>query len=102
MTYVKGTDKDILSIKCNERETNITIPFPFLGVKVNFDDSSSIHAYYTHGQWVIYLVRRGHERGTVHFCTLSETTDVYTTTAFPTEIKVIRMGGIEYTMKLEF
>ena len=101
MTTIKGTDENILSIECNGKETSITIPFPFLGVKIYFDDESSIHAYYTMSQWVIHLVHRGYERGTIHFCTLNEKTDVYTTTAFPTEIKVIRRGGIEYSMKLE-
>ena len=102
MTTIKGTDDNIISIKCYEKETNITIPSPFLGVKVKFDDSSSIHAYYTHDQWVIYLTHRGYERSTIHFCTLNETTDVYVTTAEPTKITTIRMCGIEHDVKLEF
>lgn len=98
MTTIKGIN-DTISIKVNGKEKFILVPFPFLGVKVKFDDSSSIHAYYTHDQWVIYLTHRGYERGAVHFCTLNETTDVYTTTATPTEITVIRMCGIERDIK---
>ena len=102
MTAIKGIDENIISIECNGKEIPVTIPLPFIGAKIFFDDNSIIHIYHAFNQWIIYTVRRGTQPSTLHLCTHLDTTDTYKTIAVPTKIRVIRMGGIEHDMELEF